>query len=180
MFDKQYFEHVNSSGQGPSYWVEQAGYQYITIGENLAEGNFRDDTTLVQAWMDSPGHRANILNTRYTEIGVAVGKGTFDGRVTWLAVQEFGLPLSACPPIDKTIKDQITTNQATLDQKQQVLETKKQELEATEPKRGDNYKQKVNEYNALVNEYNALVKQLKAQADAYNASVNAFNACVAQ
>lgn len=179
MFDGQYFEHVNPQGQGPSYWVEQAGYEYITIGENLAEGNFKDDATLVQAWMDSPGHRANILNTRYKEIGVAVGKGMFGGHMTWLAVQEFGSPLSACPPIDTAIKEQITANQATLDQEQQTLETKRQEFEATEPKRGGEYKQQVDDYNALVNQYNALVEKTKALVSAYNASVNAFNACVA-
>jgi uncharacterized protein YkwD len=75
MFDRQYFEHISPDGKGPSYLAQKAGYEYIVIGENLALGNFKNDAALVQAWMDSPGHRENILNYRYSEIGVAVGQG---------------------------------------------------------------------------------------------------------
>src|SRR5262249_8345343 len=75
MFAKQYFEHVSPSGVGPDGLANEVGYAYASIGENLALGNFADDRALVQAWMDSPGHRANILGKSYREIGVAVGKG---------------------------------------------------------------------------------------------------------
>src|SRR6185369_15716694 len=97
MFAQQYFEHINPQGKGPSDLAKSVGYDYIAIGENLALGNFKNDAELVQAWMDSPGHRANILNKQYTEIGVAVGQGTYEGKKTWLAVQEFGRPTSSCP-----------------------------------------------------------------------------------
>ena len=79
MFMKQYFEHVSPSGIGVGDLANQISYEYIVIGENLALGNFKDDQALVDAWMASPAHRANILNKHYTEIGVAVGKGTFEG-----------------------------------------------------------------------------------------------------
>jgi len=68
MFVKQYFEHNSPEGIGVGDLGLQAGYEYIIIGENLALGNFKDDASLVDAWMASPGHRANILNKKYTEI----------------------------------------------------------------------------------------------------------------
>ena len=67
-------------------------------------GNFKNDQDLVSAWLNSPGHRANILNTRFTEIGTAVLKGFYEGREVWMAVQEFGLPLSSCPNPDSKVK----------------------------------------------------------------------------
>src|SRR3990167_5043216 len=70
MFNKQYFEHVSPSGLDPGTLVKNAGYEYILSGENLILGNFKDEQELVQAWMDSPGHRANILNERFVDIGV--------------------------------------------------------------------------------------------------------------
>src|SRR3989344_5705251 len=80
MFAGQYFEHISPLGKGPGDLAREAGYVFITIGENLALGNYKDDAVLVQAWMDSPGHRANILNGRFTEIGVAVVKGIYEGE----------------------------------------------------------------------------------------------------
>ena len=62
------------------------------------------------AWMNSPGHRANILNPHFQEIGVAVGKGMYEGHETWIAVQSFGMPLSACPASDANLKIKIDAN----------------------------------------------------------------------
>jgi len=116
MLAQQYFEHVSPTGVGPAELVDGIGYEYIRVGENLALGNFENDAALVQAWMDSPGHRENILKPGFSELGIAVGQGEFEGRQTWLAVQTFALPLSACP----------TPNPAT----QREFDTKKAEAEA--------------------------------------------------
>jgi uncharacterized protein YkwD len=43
---------------------KEVGYGYILIGENLALGNFKDEESWWKAWMDSPGHRANIFNNK--------------------------------------------------------------------------------------------------------------------
>lgn len=107
MFSQQYFEHVNPQGVGAGDLVKNIGYKFIVVGENLALGNFHDDKILVDAWMNSPGHRANILNSKFREIGVAVGKGTFEGRSTWLAVQTFATAESVCPVIDSVLADKI-------------------------------------------------------------------------
>src|SRR3989338_5641248 len=68
MFAREYFEHVAPDGTGVSDLAKRAGYDFIVIGENLALGNFANDAELIDAWMNSPGHRANILKDAYTEI----------------------------------------------------------------------------------------------------------------
>src|SRR3989344_2386836 len=93
MFKNQYFAHESPAGKGAGDLAEAEGYDFILIGENLALGNFEGDKALVEAWIASPVHRANILGSRYKEIGIAVGRGMFGGRETWLAVQHFALPL---------------------------------------------------------------------------------------
>jgi len=110
MFSKQYFEHVSPSGVSPSDLVTSVGYAYKVSGENLALGDFLDEKDLVDAWMNSPGHRANILNKDYSEIGVATGLGKFEDRTsTWLAVQEFGKPLPNCSKPNKSEIDDINS-----------------------------------------------------------------------
>jgi uncharacterized protein YkwD len=180
MFAKQYFAHVSPAGTGPSDLAKNAGYEFIAVGENLALGNFDGDKALVQAWMDSPGHRANILRAQYEEIGVAVVQGIYEGHKTWIAVQEFGRPLSSCPQPDEALKTTIETNQNILDEWQKALDVQKAQLDAMRPKRGFEYNQKVNEYNDFVNRYNALVAETKPLIIQYNTQTETFNACVKQ
>ena len=177
MFSRQYFAHVSPSGEGAGDLVKDTGYEFLAIGENLALGNYQDDQTLVQAWMDSPGHRANILNIRYQEIGVAVGKAIFEGNSTWLAVQIFGRPLSACPQPDEQFKTQIELYEAQASESEERLETMKMDLELG-TQRGVAYNRKVQRYNDLVEEYNALTRQIKVLVVQYNAQVHTFNECV--
>lgn len=74
MFAKRYFAHVAPDGLEPFVWAEQRGYRYRIIGENLALG-FRG-TAVVDGWMRSPGHRENILQRKFDEVGIAVADGT--------------------------------------------------------------------------------------------------------
>ncbi len=178
MFARQYFAHESPSGAGPSDLADAAGYEYLMVGENLALGNFADDATLVQAWMDSPGHRANILNARYTEIGVAVKRGVYEGHNVWLAVQEFGRPLSDCPAPSESLDARIEAHNAELGQMQAELNTREEEIKANRRKRGTEYERQVEEYNALVEQYNELVAETKAMIADYNFQVNEFNACI--
>jgi uncharacterized protein YkwD len=87
-----FFDHVNpvTGSELPDRSAE-FGYVYSAIGENLAAGQ-QSPVQVVRAWMDSAGHRANILNEYFTEIGVGVRTGGQYG-IYW--VQEFGRPLSA-------------------------------------------------------------------------------------
>ncbi len=178
MFEKQYFEHISPSGAGPSDLAKGVGYAYVVVGENLALGSFESDKALVEAWMNSPGHRANILNNRYQEIGIAVGKGMFEGREQWLAVQSFGLPLSACPSTDAELKAQLDNNQAQISSLQSQLAELKAEIDSANKKNSAAYNEKVNRYNTLVQRMNSLIDQTKILVAQYNAQVNSFNACL--
>lgn len=180
MFQRQYFAHVSPTGQSAGDLATLAGYEYITIGENLALGNFENDEKLVEAWMNSPGHRANILNVKYQEIGVAVGKGTYEGNTRWLAVQIFGKPLASCPQPGVVLKAQIEEFENSMDLLQQNVIALREELENTKPKRGEEYNQKVDEYNNLVSQYNTLIEETKKLVAIYNQQVQAFNVCLAQ
>ncbi|MDO8470649.1 MAG: CAP domain-containing protein [bacterium] len=178
MFAFQYFAHVSPAGKDVGGLARAAGYEFVTIGENLALGNFKDDKALVQAWMDSPGHRANILGSRYTNIGIAVGKGLYEGRETWLAVQTFTFPLSACPSKPSPeLLSQIETQKAQLESYTQELEVRKQEID-TLPQEGSQYNQKAKEYNDLIATYNELLGQTQALIAEYNQAIEALNACV--
>lgn len=181
MFARQYFEHVSPDGKGPSDQAKAAGYQYVIIGENLALGNFKDDNALVEAWMNSPGHRANILNVKFQEIGVAVGQGEFEGRKVWLAVQEFGKPLSSCPGVDSVLKSQIDSLKSDVDSITPQLQSLKSQIDQSPPPQNqaqaDAYNNLVSQYNALVNIYNNKVDALKQDTNQYNAEVQAFNVC---
>lgn len=114
IFKQQYFEHLSPSGLGVSDLAKQAGYDYVIVGENLALGSFGSNQALIAAWMASPGHRANIMDPRYQDIGVAVGRGMFQGSMQWVAVQHFGKPLAACVHLDPTLKANIELNKNVL------------------------------------------------------------------
>lgn len=169
MLANQYFSHQSPSGAAVGDLAESVGYEFIAIGENLALGNFENDEGLVQAWMDSPGHRANILNPQYQEIGVAVAEG--------LAAQHFGLPLSACSQPDETIKAEINTNQNQLEELQKTLELLQFEIKNARPKRGPAYTQKIEQYNNLISQYNTLVAETESLINQYNNQVRLFNEC---
>jgi uncharacterized protein YkwD len=176
MIKRQYFEHVSPTGEGPSHLAKEANYEYLVIGENLALGNFENEKALVQAWMDSPGHRANILHNRFTEIGVAVGKGTFEGKTTWFAVQEFGVPLSSCPSPSTTLHNRIENLKVEVAKLGQDLDRRKKEIDSMSQS-DSSYNEKANDYNAKVREYNNTLATLKGLIDQYNSQVRAFNEC---
>ena len=178
MFESQYFAHESPSGRDAGDLGEEVGYRYLRIGENLALGNFLGDVDLVAAWMASPGHRANILNEKFVEIGVAVGRGLFEGKTTWLAVQIFAVPASLCKEPGPTTRVLIEEREAELAIRAGTLRLKQEELEATSPKRGPHYRSMVEEYNALVEEYNQRMAELKALVATYNSAVETFNTCL--
>ncbi len=178
MFARQYFAHVSPSGDDVGDIADDLGYDYLLIGENLALGNFENDFALVKGWMDSPGHRANILKESYTEIGIAVGRGIYKGREVWIAVQSFGMPVSACPDINEELKYSIDSGKEELDELSIELDDARADITAIYPKFGPEYVDKVDEYNSLISEYNSLLTEVKSLISVYNAQVNAFNKCI--
>jgi len=97
MAAKGYFAHVSPEGIDPWHWFKEAGYTFSHAGENLAV-DFSDSSDVEKAWMNSPSHRENILDAKYTEIGIASAVGVYEGHETIFVVQEFGLPAQAGTP----------------------------------------------------------------------------------
>jgi hypothetical protein len=114
MAENEYFSHYSPTGVSPWYWFSEAGYRYAHAGENLAI-HFTDSSEVVDAWMKSPTHRANIVNANYTEIGVGTAKGTYEGYDTVYVVQLFGTPAGPTPatsPVPPTPEPVATTAEA--------------------------------------------------------------------
>ena len=178
MFENQYFEHNSPSGVDPGALVKKYGYDYIVSGEKWILGNFASEQEVVQKWMNSPGHRANILHARFSEIGVAMVKGEYEGHTVWIGVQEFGLPLDSCPEPSEALKIQIEAGKADLEARVAAIDAKKQEIDSTS-RNSKRYNELVDEYNAMAQEYNAKVQVMKGLIVQYNSQINAFNQCVA-
>ena len=71
MSENSYFSH-SWDGTSDIDFIDSAGYQYQAVGINLAKGTFGSATNLVKAWMDSPGHRANILADFGRDVGIGI------------------------------------------------------------------------------------------------------------
>lgn len=94
MVKNDYFAHTSPAGETPWYWLKEAGYSYRAAGENLAI-NYSDPKEQHKAWMKSTTHRANILNSRFEEIGMATRHGRINGKDATVTVQLFGAPRNA-------------------------------------------------------------------------------------
>lgn len=96
MFANDYWAHTSPTGKTPWSFITASGYRYLFAGENLAR-DFSDPQSVVEAWMNSPSHRNNILDKNFKEIGVAVESGKLNGREGVLVVQMFGAGVSQIP-----------------------------------------------------------------------------------
>lgn len=110
MAAKGYFAHTSPEGLSPWYWLDQAGYTFIYAGENLAV-HFEDTEDVQAALYASPTHRANILDSRFTEIGIATVRGTYQGKKTTFVVESFGTPAKlAVAATPEALPTSTTTN----------------------------------------------------------------------
>lgn len=99
MVARDYWSHNTPDGQAPWVFFDAAGYVYLKAGENLAYGFSTSNATIV-GWMNSPSHKANLLDSNYTEVGFGFANspnfvGT--GNET-IVVAHYGQPYSATPP----------------------------------------------------------------------------------
>jgi hypothetical protein len=99
MFANNYWAHYSPTGVKPWYFINAAGYTYLHAGENLAR-DFSDPDSVINAWMNSPTHRDNVLSPKYQDIGVAVVDGQLNGVETTLVVQMFGTLASSAPQVN--------------------------------------------------------------------------------
>lgn len=157
MFEKQYFAHVSPVNEDVKDTARLINYSFIGIGENLAKGFFKNSLDVVNGWMDSPGHRKNILHSGYTEIGVSAKKGFINNEETWIAVQVFGLPESACTKPSEGLLNEINEKEQLINEKIFIIESLKKEIDQS----SSNNKEKINEYNNIVFRYNDLIEEKK-------------------
>lgn len=75
MINKNYFSHISPTYGSPFNMMENFGLKFTSAGENIAMGQ-KTPAEVVTSWMNSPGHRANILNKSYTQLGVGLAKNT--------------------------------------------------------------------------------------------------------
>lgn len=81
MINKGYFGHTSPTYGSPFRMMESFGIRFSAAGENIAYGQ-RSPQEVMNAWMNSPGHRANILSPSYNQIGVGVAKAS-NGTYYW-------------------------------------------------------------------------------------------------
>jgi len=108
MIQNQYFAHTSPAGVSPWHWIEVNKYDYSRAGENLAIG-FLTAKDTVDAWANSPSHRANLLNADYKEIGIAVAPAKIQNSQGYLVVQLFGTPQPVVIPVASQLKQVAQT-----------------------------------------------------------------------
>lgn len=113
MANKGYFAHITPDGKQPWFFFDTVGYSYRSAGENLAV-NFIDSEDVHDAWMNSDTHRANILQGKFTEIGIATSRGRYQGKEVIFVVEFFGTPsvsaqIVPTPPTITQINRPVTT-----------------------------------------------------------------------
>jgi len=203
MLEKDYFDHVSPTGEQASDLAQSVGYHYEIIAENIGAGDFVNNQKIVNGWMQSPGHRENILSRDVQEIGAAVLKGKMKGSETYVAVQIFGLPSRpvrkkiCVEPSDNLLRE-IETKTAEIESLQGQLERLRNELNVekatidTDRKYAEDDARKIHTLNIKINAYNEksrwynkVAEETHAKAyvtesmiKEYNNSVKAYNDCV--
>ena len=204
MFEKQYFNHISPSGEGPGDAAQRIGYRYKRLAENIASGPFIANQKILDGWMQSPGHRKNILSVETDEIGVAWARGTINGSEMVLAVQIFGKQSpsvaevssqTSCIPPSPDAPGQIDRQRSelapltkTLTQLKEELDRDNQEFEILrkDTRTKTDIDLAVSSYNAKVQRYNQLLSEVQAKQDIiqqalneYSTKVESYKACLA-
>jgi len=118
MLNKGYWAHVAPDGTQPWVFFTNFGYKYRYAGENLAR-DFANPQSAVEAWMNSPSHKENLLSPKYKEIGIGVVEGNLAGVDTTIIVEFFGtkyadtLPVAPIAEAKAVVATPIATPMAT-------------------------------------------------------------------
>lgn len=97
MIARNYWAHNTPDGTQPWWFFTNAGYQYSNAGENLAYG-FADSSSTMNGWMNSPGHKANVLGS-FTEVGFGIASGAnYQGGENTVVVAHYATPAAPPPP----------------------------------------------------------------------------------
>lgn len=169
MVSKDYWAHNSPNGDEPWVFFDAAGYNYQKAGENLAYGFSTSNETII-GWMNSPSHRANILDTSYTEVGFGFANspnfvGT--GQET-VVVAHYGkpvgepapapAPVAPAPTVAETTKPQaLPASESSAGQQKVPVETTEEapvveEVAKPEPFPDERYNQAITSDNPVPDE----------------------------
>jgi uncharacterized protein YkwD len=193
MFEKQYMAHVSPTGEQASDIAQKVGYQYKIIAENIASGLFFTNQKIVDGWMQSPGHRKNLLSAEVQDIGVSVIKGKLHGAETWLSVQIFGLPslpvsdINCLLPSQTLLKDinvkkaeiallseRVTRLKQELDGENDSIETDRG-LAGNDPRKNQDLNLKIRQFNEKSIWHNQSIAEIKAKETILDSMVQEYN-----
>jgi uncharacterized protein YkwD len=198
MLRKQYFGHVAPDGESSPDVARKVGYRYKCLSENIASGHFPTNQKLIDGWMQSPGHRKNLLSTDVDEIGIAVVGGILKGEDTWVAVQIFGLPApdgeqgavpaTSCTVPSPGLAQAIESGKREVEDLERQLASMKTEMELEKlilERKGAPSKEESDAFNARVGQFNGLAEKsndkkaaVQGMINDYNGSVQRYNACL--
>lgn len=105
MEERGYWGHFGPDGSSPFEWVTLRGFRFAAAGENLARG-FETAAVMVEAWMESRGHRATLMSPEYTSVGIAVIDGYTTGRAPGKSV----VAIFAREQADVTLRTSVATD----------------------------------------------------------------------
>lgn len=91
MAQRRYFSHIGPDDKEPWKWIQEENYAYLMAGENLAV-SFNYPSSVVEAWMDSPSHKDNLLNSDFGEMGIGIAEGMYKNKKSLYVVQFFAKP----------------------------------------------------------------------------------------
>ncbi|MES2135089.1 MAG: CAP domain-containing protein [Patescibacteria group bacterium] len=111
MLARQYYSHTTPEGNTPLYFLDAVGYTYLNVGENLDLTYVSTADDVHTAWMNSPSHRANLLLPQFTEIGVGVAEGEYQGNHVSFVVEILATPRPPALPAILTAPASIPTPQ---------------------------------------------------------------------
>lgn len=109
MIENNYFTHVSPDLVTPWFWIEKVGYDFSVSGENLAL-NYFEGQSAHEAFMESEGHRENVLNESFTEIGINYAFGQINNQPAFVLVEHFASPAIENPE-PKIVCDEETAEE---------------------------------------------------------------------
>jgi hypothetical protein len=184
---------VSPTGEQASDIAQTVGYRYKIIAENIASGLFFTNQKVIDGWMQSPGHRKNILSPEVKEMGASIIKGRMNGADTWVSVQIFGLqslPVAekSCMPPSQELLKEIETKKAEIESLNERLTRLRQELDAeadsiemdrriagSDPKRIYELNTDIRAHNEKSGWHNRSLAEMKAKETVLNSMVGEYN-----
>ncbi len=108
MIENDYWSHYAPDGTSPWDFINAQHYTYQRAGENLAYG-FATSSGVLAGWMNSPAHKANVMDNGFTQVGFGIASGTFQGSDNTVVVAMYGEPIHSITTISAPSVPALTT-----------------------------------------------------------------------